>query len=54
MIGFIAAVKLAVVVPAATVTEEGTVTWGVLLDKAMISLLVGADLSVIVHGFVPA
>ena len=54
VIGFISAVKLAVVAPDATVTVEGTVICEVLLDKAMVRDVEGAELSTIVQGFVPA
>jgi hypothetical protein len=54
VIGFISAVKLAVVAPAATVMVEGTVICEVLLDKAMVRGVEGAELSTIVQGFVPA
>jgi hypothetical protein len=54
VIGFISAVKLAVVAPAATVMVEGTVICEVLLDKAMVRGVEGAELSTIEQGFVPA
>jgi hypothetical protein len=54
VIGFISAVKLAVVAPAASVMVEGTVICEVLLDKAMVRGVEGAELSTIEQGFVPA
>lgn len=48
------AVKAALVAPAAIVTEAGTVTAVLLLDKVTVVALVAADVSVTVQASVPA